>query len=466
MAESVHGNIPLQEMIRNPDLYEMGMVPVSLSLPRKPQKNGTGITTTFSPQQIHRNYLYDGNRGPIKFALEAQRSIYATQRLDDGSENILSGSSSAYTLNGDHFILWGTSGDFRHQPTFETMSRMQGESVFGLGSQILQQFDRKNGPKNYFFAFNVNPGEDERQAVQSIKTVHGHIVRLDDEDVRTFQPVDRAHLKGLADPPFVANLANDILYATMAPAIAEDGHRSGIIKDVIGYRNYKYEYPKGTFFVLKDGWDTLRSEEFFPFIQRMQKALRVGYNDLARRFADPDFSDVFTVRVGNGDGVSDVMRRPMGRMREDMVQQVQNYIGEHPELPVNVADNLVTLSHMVRPASHVICDYSDHDDGRGIPSVTANTINTKLFLQGEGYNLILMPGSTGDGLLAVVPRLLSGGSPLDAVGIHKSQYEVAEEEYAQLLQSSDARRDEIVASMLPSNPSLKPGAAFKGVPLE
>lgn len=448
--------------------YRLGMTSVKLRLPKMQTLTPDGKTVTFAPEQNHLPYLRRSNEYPMEPILDKQGSIYGTIPFEDGRKILVAGTSSPYVLEGDHMILWALSGDnFRFQPTFNSLSNEQGNKLFSTAADISTIYKEKG--YQYFIGINQNDHEYERQSVQSIRDgVHVHCVGLNDEDVKAFEPLENHGEKRILKDPF-AILTTRILEKTVLTKLSEVEGADKVVTDVIPYDEYPYEYPAGTSLVLKDDLNTLKNPAFFPFVQKVHQMMEAEYEELRKCFTD-DVPDTFRAKVDDDIDTVNFFRRPTPLPVDEIRKRLATYLEKRPELAQDhlAVQALGYVANKIRKASDIIWERKKGTDPNlNIPIVAAKTMNTDIIMDGLSYNLMIFPHpDDGRVLLSFVPRVTTGGSPLDSMGIKKEQYPVNPQEFKEHIKAMDARIDEDVSILLNQDSSIVPGSAFKGIPKE
>ncbi len=455
---------------QSPGKYQIGSLPVELVLPRRAKSNMSGIAVTFSPDQIHKVYLTESNRSPMADVLKSQNSVYAEEVLSDGRKIIIANPLSPYTVSGDHLIVWlpGKDGT-RLQQSFKQLSIEQGTEAMKIVSSIAQEFERTNGSHNFFIGINKQEGENERQSVQSVRdSVHIHAVKLNLDDVKSFNLVeDKRSLHEFADQ--FSALSVDLFEQLVASKLLDNPDANVFFDEAFNFNNYPFDYPKGYFLKLKNGWETLNHEGFFSMLVEMQKIMDGSYKELRNCFTDESL-DMFRFIVGdNGNALEEVFQRPMPFDNKSIIENVKLFIDQHPEITnAETKRKLLLLASIIRPSSDVLEAVSTETeyDKTSVRRVKAREINTKLIMDGLGYNILFFPDPRENGsvLMSIVPRVTSAGSPLDAFGIKKTQFEVAENEFNTMMKSADQRRDIIIHNLLRKHSKLRPGDALVGQP--
>lgn len=461
---------PTLDIIKvNPDAYRLGMVPAELHLPRRQLTNPTGTPVAFNPEQNHREYLRESNLFPIGPALEAQRSIYAYAKLSDMRQVIISSTASPYTVNGDHLIVWAPRGDnFRFQPTLTALSDEQGQKTLEVVANIAAQYDAINGHRNYYVGMNVQPDEFERQSVQSIRdAAHFHVVRMDNRDILELKPLSsQKSLHEFADSYTLISLP--LFEQLIASRIQQLPQSGKFLSHSISYKDYPFRYPMGHFFNLVDAWATLSDPGFFKFLQNIQEIISQEYHDLVSCFTNGR-REIFRVQVGNGSNSTDFFRRLLPLPSNEISSRLDTYLAQHPEITnITTKQLLIYLAAKIKPASDIVLsNMNGVDAATRLPFVSAHTINSKMIMEGESYNILFFPNPSGTGvMMGFVPRVTSGGSPLDAFGIKKQQYVLrSQEEFSKIMGETDTRHDRIVNQLIVSLPYLSAGSALQGSPL-
>lgn len=461
----------LETIKQNPEKYLLGSLPVELKLPRRKKNNMSGISVTFSPDQAHKDYLAESNRSPMADTLEHQKSIYAKQIMPDGRQLIIANTFSPYTIEGDHLIIWCPSKDgTKFQQSFRQMGIDQGQEALKITSSIATEFQQQNGNKNFFIGMNVQSNEFQRQSVQSIRdAVHIHAVRLSEKDIANFNDASSKRDRHEFADSF-SNLTSDLFSQLVARQLPEIPDANVFFDEAFHHRDYQLEYPKGYFFKLSEGWKTLEHEGFFPFMVEMQKRIENAYREIRDVFVDSTMTDMFRFHVGeNGNGKEEFFTRPMPFPNDVIKQRLVEYLEKHPEVgDERTKKMLFYLANTIKPASDVLSELSEPNTNgsSSVSRVNVRHINTKMFMDGLGYNILFFPDPRDESsvVMSVVPRVTSAGSPLDAFGIKKTQYEVEDAEFEKMLYESDSRRDKIVHNLMARHADLKAGLALKGRP--
>lgn len=459
----------LTEVTLNPGSYLLGSLPVELELPRAARRNMSGLQVTFSPDQAHTEYLIESNRSPMAATLESQGSVYARETILDGRQIIIANSLSPYTVNGDHLIVWCPGKDgIRYQQTFREMGIRQGQEAFRITSSIARIYESENGPRNFYIGINVQTDEWQRQTVQSIRdAVHLHAVRMTEVDIIQFQEVKDRHVSHEFADNF-ATLSLELFSQVVVPELDKIG-ANAFFSEAFGHSGYKLQYPKGYFFRLKEGWETLKSEDFFPFLVNLQIIFENAYKELRACFTDERL-EMFRFIVGeDGKAKEEPFMRPLPFENDEIVRRVRAYLEKHLISDKKTQRRLLFLASTIKPASDVLERNSEKNPGLStdVPKINVKAINTKMIMDGLGYNILFFPDPIDKGavLMSIVPRVTSAGSPLDAFGIKKTQYEVEQAEFESLMASADARRDTIVRNLITRHPSLVQGSALEGRPV-
>lgn len=448
--------------------YHLGMVKASLYLPKMETVNPDGTVVTFSPDQNHIPYLRRSNENPMLAILENQQSIYGRIPMSDGRVILVAGASSPYVREGEHLILWALSGDnFRFQPNVNYLSPEQGQKLFSTIANVIEIFERKG--LSYFIGINSNDEEYQRQSVQSIRDgAHVHCVGLDQNDVNHLEPIKPEDDDRILHDPF-ALLTNRLLEKVLMPKILRLDKNSELTTRMISYDEYTYKYPQGTSLVLRDGVNTLRNPNFFSFVQRIHQLLESEYQELIRCFTD-NSPDTFRARVEDDIDTISFFKRPLPLPREEIMDRLSLYFERYPELNGDrlVENGLRYMARVIKSASEVVKENAiGFDERLGIPVVEAKTMNTKIIMEGLSYNMMIFSHpDTGEVLLTLVPRVTTGGSPLDSIGIKKDQYPVTKKEFKVHIAEMDKRLDSTVAELINRDTDILPGSAFKGIPKE
>lgn len=446
--------------------YRLGMVPASLYLPKMETINPDGTTVSFKADQNHIPYLRRSNEFPIMPILENQGGVYGKIPMSDGRVILLASTSSPYVKEGEHIIMWALSGDnFRFQPNVDFMSKEQGQRLFSTAANIYDVFDSKG--LTPFIGINSNDQEYQRQSVQSIRDgAHVHCVGIDKKDIAHFKPLDRKEDDRILNDPFM-RLTNRLLEKVFIPKVLETEGADAFVKSMITYEDYPYVYPKGTSLVLKDGIDTLRNPNFFAFIQKLHQTFEAEYSDLVKCFTD-NKSDTFRVRVDDDIDTISFFRRPKLLPRREILSRLGRYFEKNPALVGDevVVNGLKYLAGTLKPASQVVVENSTGRDERlNIPIVEARTMNTRIIMDGLSYNMMIFQHpDSNEVLLSIVPRVTTGGSPLDAIGIKKDQYSVSQAEFRRFVKEMDERIDKTIQILMDKDQDIIPGSALLGSP--
>ena len=446
--------------------YKLGMVEATLRLPKGQTVRHDGSVVTFAPDQNHIPYLRRSNENPMLPILESQESIYGKINFSDGRVIAIASSYSPYVLEGEHLILWALSGDnFRFQPNVNYLSMEQGQKLFSTAGNLARVYEKKG--LTYFIGINSNDKEYERQSVQSIRDgAHVHCVGIDQKDIDHFEEIPDRKEKRILNDPF-ARLSNRVLKKLTMPKILSLSSASELFDGILSYDDYPYRYPAGTSLVLKKGLDSLKYPEFFAMVQQIHQTLEGDYNELTKVFTDFN-PDTFRAKVDDGLDTISYLKRPIPLPREEIRVRLDTYLQEHPEL---VDDNLIVnglrfIANRLKSASQVVYDNAvDFDSILRIPVVKAETMNSQIIMKGLSYNMMIFAHpDTGEVLLSFVPRVTTGGSPLDAVGIKKVQYSVTPADFKKHIAQMDQRLDATISKLIRMDKSIEPGEAFSGMP--
>ena len=448
--------------------YKLGMVEAKLRLPKGQTVNLDGTIVTFAPEQNHIPYLKRSNEWPMLPILKSQEGIYGTINFSDGRLIAIASSYSPYVLEGEHLILWALSGDnFRFQPNVNYLSTEQGQKLFSTAANLARVYEKKG--LTYFIGINSNEKEYERQSVQSIRDgAHVHCVGLDPKDIDHFEEIQYRDEKRILDDPF-ARLSNRLLEKLTMPQVLRLSSASDMFEQMISYDEYPYKYPTGTSLVLRQGLDSLKHPEFFPLIQKIHQTLEADFNKLVKCFTDQSF-DTFRAKVDDEIDTISFFRRPIPLSREEIKSRLEIYFKKHPELVDDrlIVNGLGYLANVIKPASQVVLESATgFDEITGVPKIDAKTINSRIIMNGLSYNMMIFRHpDTGKTLLSFVPRVTTGGSPLDAIGIKKEQYSVPVAQFKEHLALMDQKLDATVSELLETDKDITPGEAFNGSPKE
>ena len=180
--------------------------------------------------------------------------------------------------------------------------------------------------------------------------------------------------------------------------------------------------------------------------------------------------DTFRAKVDDEIDTISFFRRPIPLSREEIKSRLEIYFKKHPELVDDrlIVNGLGYLANVIKPASQVVLESATgFDEITGVPKIDAKTINSRIIMNGLSYNMMIFRHpDTGKTLLSFVPRVTTGGSPLDAIGIKKEQYSVPVAQFKEHLALMDQKLDATVSELLETDKDITPGEAFSGTPKE
>lgn len=446
--------------------YKLGIVGAKLKLPKLRTTNPDGTIVTFAPEQNHRPYLDRSNAFPILPILESQDGLYGEIRFEDKRVIAIAEAYSPYVLEGEHLILWALSGDnTRFQPNITYLSDDQGKKLFSTAASIAEIYERKG--LTFMIGINSNDKEYERQSVQSIRDgAHVHCVGIDKKDVIHFEELAPSDDKRILNDPF-SMLANRILEKSVMPKVFGFENADSLIKNMVGYSEYPYEYPKGTSLVLKEGLKSLKNPNFFKFIQQIHQLLENEFNQLVSCFTDGN-PDTFRAYINDDTDTINFFSRPLPLPKNEIQLRLTKYLEDHPELGDDhlVAQGLRYIGKVLKSALTVIVENTDSKHPTlGIPIVDAKIMNSRIIMKGLSYNMLVFTHpDTGEVLLSFVPRITTGGSPLDSIGIKKVQYSVSEDEFKVHISEMARRLNSTVSMLMKSESNIRPRKAVSTTP--
>lgn len=382
--------------------YRLGHEAAVAILPKKK----VGKEVAIGPKIDHREYLRSANIGPHSNRFGA--NTFATLETLDGGTELFTVPTSAYVEgpNSMHAMLVSTTRNGRGReksiPSFIDYSAEQGQAHFGLIADTAKAMTARYGT-NWYIGTSISPDEWMRQAVQSIKTIHTHIVGMDGEVLIPFKeisPKERAERrKTLADSGTSLGIAlmRELVFT---PDLWEDPAVAGLVseKDI----HIDAMYPKGFAFALPNA-EAIGDPRFFTLTRNTDERIRAEYKELA---------EVFTEK-----GARDPLKRRVLLSPEERQMRLKGY-SRRKNLHIGTYLRLQAIAPLFRSAIEEIGLAGDNVDQQIYKA------NTRLFLNGRAYNHMILPEENGSGriIVSIVPRSLSGGSPLDAMGIYKDQY--------------------------------------------
>lgn len=379
----------------------LGQEPVVSILP----KSKIGNEVAVGPAIDHTAYLKASNTGSHRERFRDNAlAIFTTE--NGGIELITVPKSSYVEAPGSmHLMLVAVETDRRTRekaiPAFADISDEQGQAHFSLLAKIAAELPARYGNR-WFIGTSINPDEWNRQAVQSVKTIHTHVVAMRGEEFVSFaemQGRERAEKRrALADSATVLGTAllREVIFTpefwerTEAQLVTE--------KDVMLHT----QYPKGYTFAIPS-IETIGDPRFAVLTKTIDELIRAAYKDLSRLFTE--------------DGARDVLGRPVLRPARERATRIYAYASQKG-LSITSYKRLMGLSRLLVSGFEEVSKAGNDIDAQ------IYRRNTRLFLKGRAYNHMVFPSQDGPSriLVSVVPRALSGGSPLDAMGIYKDQY--------------------------------------------
>lgn len=416
--------------------YKIGQEPVVSIIPKPKVKPGQ-VTVAVGPNIDHIPYLKSSNRG--QHAERFGGNSFAQIELPDDGTEIFTIPSSSYVEGPEsmHTMLVAVNtnrkGKEKSIPSFRDFKDAQGQAHFALLAKTAGAMTERYGTQ-WFMGTSINPDEWSRQAVQSVKTIHTHIIGMKREHLIPFSelsPQERAERrKTLADSGTSLGIAllHDLVFT---PDFWNDPEIAGLVVD----ENVLLDmpYPKGYTFALP-GSEAIGDPRFFALTKKIDERMRSEYRDLA---------DVFTEK-----GIRDPLKRPVLRPPEERTRKLNIY-SRRKNIPFNTYQRLASLSSNLRSAVEEVGLAGD-DVNKQIYRA-----NTRLFLKGRAYNHMIFPDHDGSGriLVSIVPRSLSGGSPLDAMGIFKDQYLADPSVVEQITRRQKQVAEEVLGPVLNGHPT-------------
>lgn len=379
----------------------LGQEPVVSILP----KSKVGNEVAVGPAIDHTAYLKAANTGSHRERF--RDNALATFTTGNGGIELITIPRSSYVEapGSLHLMLVAVETDRRARersiPAFADISDEQGREHFSLLARIAAELPGRYGNR-WFIGTSINPDEWNRQAVQSVKTIHTHVVAMKGEEFVSFaemQGKERAEKRrALADS--ATSLGNALLRETVFTPQFWERDEAGIVSE----RDVRIptQYPKGYTFAIPS-IEAIGDPQFAALTKTIDELIRAAYRDLSRLFTE--------------DGARDVLGRPVLRPARERATRIYAYASQKG-LSITTYKRLMGLSRLLVSGLEEVSKAGNDIDSQ------IYRRNTRLFLKGRAYNHMIFPSQDGPSrvLVSVVPRALSGGSPLDAMGIYKDQY--------------------------------------------
>lgn len=406
----------------------------------------TGNQVAIGPFQDHSVYLKSANHGSYR---ERFRD-YAVGVLEiNGGHEIITIPTSPYVKdpNSTHLMLvsvMNTGKNGEQVPTFFSFPKEQGQVHFSILAKIAKSLQEKYG-SNWFIGTSISPEENNRQAVQSVKTIHTHCVGLTNEEMENFtllrdnfnlkrkkgqEPKGRKEMreaKRMLSDSF-AQLGIDLLQDLVLSQAFWD--KNSALSAFVEEKNpqLNLEYPKSYSLKLQGGLEAFSDPRLFTLTSAIDHRIKITYDQILDLLVEKKERDLFN--------------RYFPRPEEERTKRILAFAKTH-EIKTGTLEKLKRLSRILLPATNLIA--------RGINNQQQIYLaNTRLFLKGPAYNHLLYPAGNGPQLiLSIIPRFLSGGSPLDAMGIYKNQYFVSPEEIKTLAAQQKENAKEITRGIFP-----------------
>lgn len=391
------------------EYQQLGQEAVALSLPRL----AIGNQVTVGPHAQHENYLTERNKEPYD------------QRLADGEvcrfegddmKQILTIPSSGYVNGHDsiHLMLVAMNNaqtaEEQRIPTFSDFTQEQGQQHFKILGRLAEEFTKRYG-NSWSIGASISPDEWHRQAVQSIKTIHTHIIGAGKELLQSVEPLSQRPAEEAKEKKrMLADSLSPLSISLLREAVfTENFWEDDTIEGIAADEDFRpgQTYPQGYTVLLNGGTEVLSNPRTSVLIQKIDTSIDEVYSYLRDAFATEE--------------PLDILDRPTLRDAVTRKTNINAFANNH-NLSSLTTVRLHRLSHIIQPAREILSRATTEERRTYLA-------NTRLFLKGYAYNLVIFP-TQEDGRLAlsIVPRVLSGGSPLDAMGIYKEQY-VADEKY-------------------------------------
>ncbi len=406
----------------------LGQEPVISILP----KSRVGNEVAVGPAIDHQSYLRNCNTGSHRERFR-DNSVRIITTANGGTEMLTVPKSSYVETPGSVHLMLIAVGKDKHGaekpiPAFADIPNTQGEEHFRLLADIASTLPARYGQK-WFIGTSVNPDEWKRQAVQSVKTIHTHIVGMNGETFIPFSEVgkdERAERRrALADS--ATALGSALLREVVFTADFWRMNQTGIVSEIDVRPNT--QYPKGYIFALP-AIEAIGDPRFAALTKAIDDRMRSEYKIVAGLFSI--------------EGSKDILGRPILKPPEERATKIYAYAAKKG-LSFTTYQRLMRLSSRLVSSMEEVAQAGDDIDAQTYRA------NTRLFLKGRAYNHMIFPDQDGSGkiFVAIVPRGLSGGSPLDAMGIYKEQYLVDRPAVQKVIQQNKQVAAEIADQAMP-----------------
>ena len=407
---------------------KLGQEPVISILP----KSKTGTEVAVGPAIDHKKYLQAANEGSHRERF--RDNAVATFTNGNGGLEIFTVPRSSYVeAPGSMHVMLVAIGRDRNGkevsiPAFSDISRAQGEKHFRLLADITAALPARYGHK-WFIGTSINPDEWSRQAVQSVKTIHTHIVGMKGEEFISFaeMPIAERAEKRRA----LVDSATDLSTALLRETVFTQGFWERDEASVVSEKDVRLhtQYPKGYVFAIPS-IESIGDPRFAALTKTIDELLRTEYKNLLRVYTD---------------GTKDPLGRPVLRSPDERANNIYTYARQK-------GLSVPTYRRLMRLSEHVVSAVEEVSLAGDDVNAQIYRANTRLFLKGRAYQHMIFPAQDGSEriLVAIVPRALSGGSPLDAMGIYKDQYLAPKTDVEKVIERHKAVAREVVSGAFPN----------------
>ncbi len=382
-------------------------------------------------------HIEASNQGPYRKRFEDNAVVLDDRRSIGFGEEIITVPTSPYVSSPESLhmmvVALGKKDDGTEKPleTFSELSPQQGARHFEILGTLAQEYQHRYG-KRWYIGTNISPHEKDRQAVQTVKTIHTHVVGIDETE--EFVP-----LSASADPKDIRQKEHVLAdpFTTMATAVLREAvftpqfrMENPDVADVVEAWDVELQqqYPKGYIIALKGGIDALKNPKLFELTRRIDEAIEGIYNEIHELIVETPNEDAY--------------RRDILKPHHQRSTAIEAFAKKH-ELSEQTRHQLARAVRLIKSAAEVI--------KQAPPEEKTLTANTRLIIKGEAYTHLIFPKQDGSGelVMAIVPRIVSGGGPHDAMGIFKDQKPATQETIAPIIASQFEAASGMVREVFP-----------------
>lgn len=320
----------------------------------------------------------------------------------------------------------------RGSETVPTFGELTDDEMSGLHDRIKHALDfmRLKESERGFVGFSFSPFESRRRAVmripdvegnvevlfprspvQNLSTIHGHIVMTDLKYTRSTpkSPVEKFDKRMAHEPKLdrLIEIFRELVYKDVREEFPDVSVRYA------EHAEADANYPKGMFLIIND--EELNNPRFAAMIRRLHERASEVYARIA---------DVFVEENKMQDGI--ITYRSQGEIHTRMEELFSD--SKFAALSDQAKRFIRLFGRLQEPNKLIDPEMSVADMARLVE---------KFVLLGMSYNIVYYnaPEKADQVVVAVVPRWLSGASPLETVGVYKDQYSMDSQGFATIMQT-------------------------------